>query len=181
MKEFFTPQELAQYLKMNTRTLMWKARKGEIPAIKIGRQFRFDGEQIEKWLSHQKVGGKLYILVVDDDPVVGQLFAESLEVDGHKVTTTLSSLKALELINNKHFDMIFLDLLMPELDGGELFRRIRQTDKDVPVIIITGYPDSDLMVKAMEYGPFAVMKKPFTGDEILEAVHRYRRNINVKT
>ncbi|MFC2041110.1 hypothetical protein ACFLTY_02165, partial [Chloroflexota bacterium] len=52
-------------------------------------------------------------------------------------------------------------------------RHIRQTDKRIPVAIITGYPDSELMGKAMEHGPFTVLKKPFTGDEIVNTVRSF--------
>ena len=113
------------------------------------------------------------ILVVDDEPLVGQLFKESLNETRCQVTTTLSSLEALELMGEKYFDLIFLDLLIPELDGAELFRRIREMNKDLPVAIITGYPDSDLMNRAMKHGPFMVMKKPFNSDDILNAVNSF--------
>ena len=180
MEEIFNVHELAEYLKMNPRTLQRKARKGEIPTIKIGRQYRFDKEQIQTWLSQQTIRKPLNILVVDDEPLIGQLFKESLNKPGYRITTTLSSIETLELINTTHFDLIFLDLFMPDPDGAELFRRIRQKDKDVPIVIITGYPDSDLMGKAMEYGPFLVMKKPFTGDDILEALNSYTRSVETK-
>ncbi len=115
----------------------------------------------------------MHVLVVDDEPIVGQLFKDSLNETEYQVTTTLSSLEALELLNSRHFDLIFLDLLMPELDGAELFRRIRQMYRELPVAIITGYPDSDLMNRAMEYGPFTVMKKPFNSDDIMNIVRSF--------
>ncbi len=79
----------------------------------------------------------------------------------------------MELVSNKHFDIIFLDLLMPEPDGAELFRQIRQMDKKIPVAIITGYPDSDLMRRAMKCGPFTVMQKPFSSDDILNIARSF--------
>jgi CheY-like chemotaxis protein len=112
----------------------------------------------------------LHILVVDDDPLIGGLFKSSLESHGYQVTTALSGKDGLKLAAEKRFDLIFLDLVMPELDGAELFRRIRAIDKSVPITIITGYPDSGLMAKAMEQGPFMVMKKPFSTEQILQIV-----------
>ena len=173
MEELLTPQELAKYLKLNHTTVIRKANKGEIPAIKIGKQFRFDRNQVDKWLLQQTVGRPSHILVIDDEPVIGQLFRDSLEKNGCHVTTMVSSLEALELINNQRFDLIFLDLAMPELDGSELFRRIRKIDKQVPIAIITGYPDSELLKKAKEHGPFMIIIKPFTDSEILQAVHTF--------
>ena len=173
MEELLTPHELARYLKLNHTTVIRKANKGEIPAIKIGKQFRFDKDQVDKWLFQQTVGRPAHILVVDDEIVIGQLFRDSLEKNGYQVTTMSSSLEALELVTKQRFDLIFLDLAMPELDGSELFHRIRKIDKQVPIAIITGYPDSELLKKAKEYGPFMIMIKPFNTDEILQAVHTF--------
>jgi excisionase family DNA binding protein len=176
MDKLLTPQELAKYLKLNPTTVIRKANKGEIPSIKIGKQFRFDKVQIDRWLLQKTVGRPLQILVVDDEPVIGRLFTDSLQECGYQVTTTLSSLEALELVAKRRFDLIFLDLFMPEIDGSELFRRIREIDKHVLITIITGYPDSDLMGKAMEQGHFMVMKKPFDADDILKAVRGFTKN-----
>jgi excisionase family DNA binding protein len=175
MNALLTPQELAEMLQLNSATVTRKAKKGEIPAIKIGKQFRFDKDQIDKWLLHHTVGRPAHMLVVDDEPVIGQLFRDSLGKNGYKVTITTSSLEALELVSKQHFDLIFLDLVMPEIDGSELFQRIRKIDKQVPVAIITGYPDSELLIKAKKQGPFIIMIKPFGDDEILQAVYTFSR------
>ncbi len=173
MEDLLTTTQIAKYLRLNPVTVRRKVARGEIPAVKMGRQLRFDQAQIDAWLVQNNIGGKVQILIIDDEPVIGQLFKDSLNGTGHQVTTTLSSLEALELVGNRRFDLIFLDLVMPELDGAELFRRIRQMDKQIPVAIITGYPDSDLMGRAMEYGPFTVMKKPFNSDDILNTVRTF--------
>jgi excisionase family DNA binding protein len=178
MNALLTPQELAEMLQLNSATVTRKAKKGEIPAIKIGKQFRFDRDQIDKWLLQHTVGRPTYILVVDDEPVVGQLFRDSLDKNGCRVTTVSSSPEALELVARQRFDLIFLDLVMPEIDGSELFHRIRETDKQVPIAIITGYPNSELLIKAKEQGPFIIMIKPFTDSDILQAVHTFSRQSN---
>ncbi len=177
MDRLLTAKEVAEYLHVKPITVRRKAQSGEITSIKIGHRLRFDKKQIDRWLQSNTRGRPIHILVVDDEPLVGELFKESLNENIYQVTTTLSSVEALELVRNKHFDLIFLDLLIPELDGAELFRRIRQMDKELPVAIITGYPDSDLMGRAMEHGPFTVMKKPFTGDDILNIIHNFTRGM----
>ena len=177
MEDLLTTKQIAKYLRLNPVTVRRKVAKGEIPAAKIGRQIRFDKAQIEAWLVQNNIGGKVQILIIDDEPVIGQLFKDSLKGSGYQVTTTLSSLEALELVGDRHFDLIFLDLFMPELNGAELFRRIRQMDNHVPVAIITGYPDSDLMGRAMEYGPFTIMKKPFNSDDILNTVRTFAQGV----
>ena len=154
--------------------------KGEIPAVKVGRQIRFDKAQIDEWRAQDNMGKSAQILVVDDEPIVGDLIRDTLKIGGYQVTTTLSSVEAMELVGNKHFDLIFLDLLIPEPDGAELFCHIRQMYKDVPVAIITGYPDSDLMRRAMEHGPFTAMKKPFNSDDILSTIRSFTQGMAVR-
>jgi excisionase family DNA binding protein len=169
----WSTKEVAEYLKVLLITIRRKAQNGEIPSIKIGHRLRFDYKQIDKWLQKNSRGKPVHILVVDDEPLVGQLFKDSLNETGYQIITTLSSIEALELIDKSHFDLIFLDLLIPEIDGAELFRRIRQVEKQVPVVIITGYTDSDVMKRALEHGPFIVLKKPFTGVDIINTIQSF--------
>ncbi|MFC2047118.1 response regulator [Chloroflexota bacterium] len=173
MEQLLSTKIVAEYLNISPLTVRRKVKTGEIPSIKIGHQLRFDKQQIDRWLLEKSKRRPIQVLVIDDEPLVGELFRDSLDGKSYQVTTTLSSLEALELIGNRHFALIFLDLLMPELDGAELFRRIKKMDKDLPVAIITGYPDSELMERAMEHGPFTVLKKPFTGDDILNIVRSF--------
>ena len=176
MDKLLSTREIAGYLNLEPVTVRRKAGKGEIPSIRIGNRFRFDKEQIDRWLVQNRVTRQAHILVVDDDPVIGRLFVDSLKSDSYQVTTTESSVEALELAANRRFDLVFLDLVMPELDGSELFRRIREIDDDVPIAIMTGYPYSDLMNRAMEQGPFLAMKKPFGSEEILKAVRSFTQS-----
>ena len=71
--------------------------------------------------------------------------------------------------------MVFLDLKMPLMDGAEFFRQVRLVKPDLPITIITGFPDSDLMMKALTHGPLGVIKKPFLGSDILAALDTYLR------
>ena len=61
------------------------------------------------------------------------------------------------------------------MDGAELLGQIRAAKPDVPVTVVTGYPESDLMMKALNYGPLGVMKKPFKSSDILTTVKNYLR------
>ncbi len=180
MNKLLNSKELGDYLNLKQVTIRRKAAKGKIPAIKIGNHFRFNKEEIDNWLLQNRTGKQQHILVVDNEPIVGQLFKDSLDGHGYRVTTILSSLEALELVRNNHFDLIFIDLLMPELDGDELFRQIRLMNSSVPVVIITGYPNSEIMNRAMEHGPIMVLGKPFTGDDILTIIHSLTRGVEIK-
>ncbi len=170
MKELLTTEEMASYLRLRPETVIRKAKKGELPAIKIGRQFRFDKSQTDRWLLQNLVGRVPRVLVVDDEPLVGKLFEETLREIGIGVTATSSSVEAVGLVSGEHFDLAFIDLKMPVMDGNELFMRIREIDERLPVVIITGYPEGELLDKVMQQGPFIVLKKPFESSDILNVV-----------
>jgi excisionase family DNA binding protein len=170
MKELLTTEEMASYLRLRPETVIRKAKKGELPAIKIGRQFRFDKNQTDRWLLQNLVGRVPRVLVVDDEPLVGKLFEETLRGVGIGVTTTSSSVEAVGLVSGELFDLAFIDLKMPVMDGNELFMRIREIDERLPVVVITGYPESELLERVIQQGPFIVLKKPFESNDILNVV-----------
>ena len=78
-------------------------------------------------------------------------------------------------MKGQDYDLVFLDLKMPGMDGAELFRQIRVAKAELPVTIITGYPDSDLMMSALTHGPLGIMNKPFNPSDIMTAVKNYLR------
>ena len=170
-----TLKEVANYFRVTQKTIHRLLRRRAIPAMKVGRQWRFDKASIDAWLRQSSTGKTANILAVDDDETICSLFKDTLEEAGHTVTMVSESTKGLELVKERDYDLVFLDLKMPGMDGAELFRQIRAVKPQIPVTIITGYPDSDLMVRALTYGPLGVMSKPFHGSDILTAVNNYLR------
>ena len=175
MTKLMTLEEVADYLRVTKKTIYRLLERRIIPSTKVGRQWRFDKASIDAWLNQSPPEAAANILVIDDDETICSLFRDTLEEAGHAVTTASESSKGLEFVKGQDYDLVLLDLKMPEMDGAELFRQIRMTKPELPVTIITGYPDSDLMMKALDYGPFGVMKKPFSGSDILSAVNNYLR------
>ena len=175
MAELMTVEEVADYLRVTEKTIYRLLERGRIPATKVGHQWRFDKNLIDEWLRQNSVGAKANILVIDDEDVVRSLFKETLEESGHRVMTAQTAFEGLELVKRWDFDLVFLDLKMPGMDGAELFRQIKTVKPQLPVTIITGYPNSDMMAQALAYGPFGVMNKPFGESEILNAVAVFRR------
>jgi excisionase family DNA binding protein len=175
MAELMTVQEVAGYLRVNKKTIYRLLERGNIPAAKIGHQYRFNKASIDEWLQQGSMEMKVSIFVVDDENIIQQLFKESLDGLGHSVVTSGDSSEALALIKERDFDMVFLDLKMPGMDGAELFRQIKTIKPNLPVVIITGYPDSDMMARALANGPFGVMSKPFSDSDILAAVNNFIR------
>jgi excisionase family DNA binding protein len=179
MADLMTLEEVAGYLRVNEKTIYRLLSEGEIPARKVGHLWRFKAAEIDDWLSQKAVGSikseKADILIVDDDQLICSLFEDVLKANGYGVTTSNDPLKGLELVKSHDYVMVFLDLKMPGMDGAELFKKIREAKRDIPVTIITGFPDSDLMMKALAHGPFGVMRKPFKESDILTAVNSYMR------
>jgi excisionase family DNA binding protein len=173
MSRLMTVSEVADYLRVTKKTIYRLLLKGKIPATKVGNQWRFNRGAIDRWLRRNAVVAKANILVVDDEEVVRLLFKTTLEELGHRVTGAATALRGLELIKQRNFDLVFLDLKMPGMDGADLFRQIKKIKPKLPVTIITGYPDSEIMARALNYGPFGVMNKPFGESEIVNAVNSF--------
>jgi len=170
-----TLEEVAIHLRVTKKTVYRLLEKGDIPAIKLGHLWRFDSTSIDMWLHQKSVDRTAKILVIDDDESICSLFKDALEASRHVVTTVNDSIKGLELVKNQNYDLVFLDLKMPGIDGVEVLRRIKEIMPDLPVTIITGYPDGNVMANALAYGPLGVMSKPFRGSDILSAVDNYLR------
>ena len=175
MTELMTVGEVANYLRVTEKTIYRLLRRSSIPATKVGHQWRFEKSSIDEWLHRGSVGARASILVIDDDGIIRALFRETIEDLGHRVIAVETSSEGLELVKQRDFDLVFLDLKMSGMDGAELFRQIKTVKPRLPVTIITGYPDSEMMARALAQGPFGVMMKPFGESDIVAAVNSFLR------
>lgn len=173
MAELMTVEEVASYLRVTERTIYRLLKRDSIPATKVGHQWRFDKVAINEWLRQNSEGAKKRILVVDDDEMIRVLFEKTLEELGHSVTTAESSSSGFKFVERFDFDLVFLDLKMSGMDGAELLRRIRGIKPGLPVVVITGYPDSEMMSRALAQGPFGIMNKPFAESDIVIAINSF--------
>lgn len=110
---------------------------------------------------------KAKILCVDDEDVILDSFRKILVLDGYSVDTVNSGPEALNLIKSHHYDFLFTDLKMPEMDGVEVTKAVKNVRPDIDVIIITGYATVETAVECMKYGAMDYVQKPFTEDELL--------------
>ena len=173
MQRLMTLEELGQYLRFTKKTIYKLLKQGGIPALKIGNKWRFDKEAIDIWLHRDVEGTKARILVIDDDELVRSLFKETLEEQGHTVVTAGTSAQGIDYARKWEFTLVFLDLKMPDIDGAELLKQMRHDKPKLPVTIITGYPGSEMMQRALKEGPFGVMNKPFDDSDIVDAVNSF--------
>jgi len=73
-------------------------------------------------------------------------------------------------LGQEDFHLILLDLAMPEMNGPQFLKRLAEMNKRIPIIILTGFPDSQLMMDAMKYGPITLMAKPIDHVALISAV-----------
>ncbi|HEX9741102.1 MAG TPA: response regulator [Ignavibacteriaceae bacterium] len=112
------------------------------------------------------------ILCVDDEDVILDSFRKILVLDGYSVDTVTKGQEALKLIQSHHYDFLFTDLKMPEMDGVEVTKAVKHLRPDIDVVIITGYASVETAVETMKYGAMDYVQKPFTDDELLAFVKK---------
>jgi len=120
----------------------------------------------------------LRVLVVDDSPVIRELIAVNLQLEGFEVATACDGEHALELIAKARPDVVTLDVMMPRLDGFETVARLRE-DPDtasIPVVIVTGRALASDMDRGEELGVEAYLIKPFEPTELVEVISRLARS-----
>jgi DNA-binding NtrC family response regulator len=123
-------------------------------------------------------GQPVRVLVIDDEEVMLHSCRRILEREGHVVDTERDAIAGRERALKDHYDLVLLDVRMPELDGLEILASIREHRADLEVIIFTGYSSVDSAVKAVKLGAFDYLPKPFTPDELRQRVNAalgYRR------
>ena len=101
------------------------------------------------------------ILIVDDEVVVANLLAEALRLQGHEAIVASSGAQGLALVEQKQPDAVFLDIVMPEMNGIEVLRRIRDAHRGLPVIVISGRASSAQIEEAKRLGITDWIEKPF--------------------
>jgi DNA-binding NtrC family response regulator len=112
------------------------------------------------------------ILVVDDESVIREGLTRILEGGAYAVETAKNGHAAIELLQQKEFDLIITDLKMPGMSGFEVLNAVKILQPDTPVIMITGFATVETAVEAMKSGTVDYIVKPFTPEQILEKVHR---------
>lgn len=166
-----TAQEAAELLGAHVETIRRLARKGEVPAYKIGKDWRFRTDALLRWVeTHHLRRREPYVLVVDDEKNTLDLVRRFLEREGYRVAAASEGEEGLGYVANDAPDLVLLDLKMPGMNGVEFLRRFRQEHADIPVMVVTGYPDSDLMRQAMRYGPITLLAKPVEKEQLLRSL-----------
>jgi excisionase family DNA binding protein len=179
---FLTTEEVLDYLQVNLRTVYRLIKAGKIPAVRVGRQWRFRKRDIDAWLDSSRQtgrgdgkdrpGDRPRILVVDDEQAVRDLLAKTLTMADYDVDSAPDGASAIDRLRAVEYDLLITDLKMPGMDGLSVIREARRTAPDLPVIIITGYSTEASAIEAINLGVAGYLTKPFRLPRILAATAR---------
>ena len=186
---FLTTEEVLEYLQVNLRTVYRLIKAGKIPAVRVGRQWRFRKRDIDAWLDTQRPRGERMpqmatadkpqaregrsrVLVVDDESSIRELLAKTLALAEYDVDTAPDGRAALERLRLGHYDLLIADLKMPGMDGLTLIREAKRLKADIPVIIITGFSTESSAIEAVNLGVAGYLTKPFRVPQVLAAAAR---------
>lgn len=108
------------------------------------------------------------ILVIDDEQIVRISCERTLGGEGFEVKSASNGKEGIELLEKEQFNLVLLDLKMPDLDGIEILKMIKEKWPETKIIMITGYSTVETAVKTLKLGAFNYLEKPFTPDILLE-------------
>ena len=183
---FLTTEEVLEYLQVNLRTVYRLIKAGKIPAVRVGRQWRFRKRDIDAWLDSQRPRGgtratavqarptpattRPRVLVVDDEASIRDLLAKTLALAEYDVDVAPDGRSALERMRLYSYDLLIADLKMPGMDGLAVIREAKRYKADLPVIIITGFSTESSAIEAVNLGVAGYLTKPFRVPQVLTAV-----------
>jgi excisionase family DNA binding protein len=181
---FLTTEEVLEYLQVNLRTVYRLIKAGKIPAVRVGRQWRFRKRDIDAWLESQRprnirpapatrlpapATSRPRVLVVDDEASIRDLLAKTLALAEYDVDLAPDGRAALERLRIIPYDLLITDLKMPGVDGLTVIKEARRLKTDIPVIIITGFSTEASAIEAVNLGVSGYLTKPFRVPRVLAA------------
>ena len=162
----------AELLGIHDDTLRRLAREDKIPAFKVGGVWRFSRNTLMQWTGSQRPPRQLRrtVLIIDDEAFIRDVISQAIEDAGFRPVTAVGGREALEIMRRDLPDVVILDLKMPDMDGPTTLREIRKDYGSIPVVIITGYPESDLVSEMLEHCPVTLLAKPLDPDVMVQTV-----------
>ena len=154
-----------------------ESKLGEGTAITILLPTAEREEPTEKEVSRRPVES-ITLLVVDDEEIVCSLASDMSKKLGFEVLTTMSGMEAIEILNRKEVDVVVLDLVMPEMNGQEVFQRIKEQHPYIPIIISSGYTEESVVQNLLSEGAAFFLKKPYKLEDLKEAVEEASKRLS---
>lgn len=187
---FLTTEEVLAYLQVNLRTVYRLIKAGRIPAVRVGRQWRFRKSDLDAWLDSQRPRGVARppagvgtappgarkgtspqahprVLVADDEASIRELLSKTLALAEYDVDLAQDGRSALERVRTTEYDLLITDLKMPGVDGLSVIREARRFRPELPIIIITGFSTEASAIEALNLGVSGYLTKPFRVPKVL--------------
>ena len=118
---------------------------------------------------------KILILVVDEQFTDREALKKILEDRGYRVATAIDGAEAIEMVKSRHYDIIFLDVRLPDMNGVETFEQVKKIDPQATVIMMTGCAEEDLVKRAVSAGAYTCLYKPFDIEKVITLVETVAR------
>ena len=170
MHNLMTVKETAKYLRIPLPTVYYLVQRGQLPAIQIGGRWRIKKDALDKDVLKEERAGQPTVLVVDDDESLQNLFKVFLKKIGFSRVVVGTVKEALNALEKQHFDLLFLDLKLPDGKADDVYDLAKELDPELPIVVITGYPDSAMLDRILTRGPVTVLKKPLKIEQIKQTV-----------
>lgn len=161
-----TVKETAEYLRIPLPTVYYLVQRGQLPAIQIGGRWRIKKESLDRDILRENEHGQPTVLVVDDDVGLQGMFKLFLKKAGFSRLIVGNGKDAIAAMKKQKFDLCFLDLALPDIQGDEVYRQAKKIDPNLPIVIITGFPDSEMLDNILKFGPVTVLKKPLKVEQL---------------
>jgi excisionase family DNA binding protein len=176
--EWLTLGQAAKFLGVAQSTLRKWADKEIVPCIKTpGDHRRFLRKDLEQFLDRSRPGARHegpVVLIVDDDPGLRQFVRISLEAEGYSVREAGTAEEGLEALEEESPALILLDVMLPQIDGWEMLRRVQERHGvgSIPVIMFSGKIDELSLAEATGRGAQEVVGKPFDPQQLIESTKK---------
>jgi excisionase family DNA binding protein len=179
--DWLTLGQAAEYLGVAQSTIRKWSDTGRLPAFYTpGGHRRFRRSDLDSFLANSRSApsrGAPVILIVDDDARLREFVRVNLEMDGYAVREAGNAAEGLAALEEEPPDLILLDVMMPEVDGWEMLRRVREKHgvASIPVIMFSGKVDEHTAETATERGAQAFIGKPFDPQQLIQSTKQLLR------
>ena len=114
----------------------------------------------------------IHILVIDDEPVMRLSCQKALQLKGMNVDCVENGILGIAKLHDQHYDVVLIDLMMPQLSGMHILETIQKMNPDIITIVMTGYATKEVAEVTLQKGAFDYLPKPFTPDELRVVVRK---------
>ncbi|MEO6788378.1 MAG: response regulator [Chthoniobacteraceae bacterium] len=175
-----TVKETAAYLRIPLPTVYYLVQRGQLPAIQIGGRWRVKKDLLDRDVLRKEEEGQPTVLVVDDDAGLQSMFKLFLKKQGFARMVVGSGEQAIAAMKKQKFELCFLDLQLPDTTGDEIYKVAKDIQSDMPIVIITGYPDSQMLDNILKLGPVTVLKKPLKVEALQQTMQMLGHKLTQK-